>query len=186
MPRYAFTFEGKQCLEPDPRRLDELWSIAEASGRPDDLRVLEWGSGLSTLLLADAVNRRANGYLTTIDHAGAYQQAVLAAVPDVQRAWVQAITVELQGAYHSADKARNYATYPLGLVGAWDLIVIDGRRRVECALVAAMVSGSETRVALHDFRRVRYTPISKLYDVLGDGLHYRVMRAKPALLGRDT
>lgn len=186
MPRYAFTFEGKQFLEPDPRRLDELWSIAEASGRPDSLRVLEWGSGLSTLLLAEAVNHRAGGQLTTIDNAGAYQQAVLAAVPDAQRARVQAITAELRGSYYPADKAWNYATCPLGLVGTWDLIVIDGRRRVECALVAAMVSGSETRVALHDFQRVRYTPIQKLYDVLGDGLHYRVMRAKPAFLGRDT
>jgi|WetSurMetagenome_2_1015567.scaffolds.fasta_scaffold165546_2 hypothetical protein len=143
---------------PDGAYLEELRGHASRAGTPDRLRVLEWGSGRSTGVLADEVARRGSGVVVTVDHHPEYQAGVMAGLehPEV----VHPVVADLDGTLihdrHPDASRLAYSTVPLGLEGPWDLVVVDGRRRVECCATAASVAGTETVILLHDWRRARY------------------------------
>jgi predicted O-methyltransferase YrrM len=173
-----FTFQG-EVFEGSPERLIELQDIAGKAGTSERLRVLEWGSGLSTFMLSAAVHARLEGQLVTIDHNAEWQQAALERIP--RRSRMRGLVADVNGSENTASQRLFYSTLPLDLPGPWDLIVIDGARRLECALTAAMISDESTLVVLSDYRRARYMPVLKLYNVLVDGAHYRQMQAKEYL-----
>lgn len=185
MNNYSFRFEGKRFSSDDPPdenvRLSELRQIAEAAGDGDRLHVLEWGSGFSTLLLAEVVQEKpGGGSLVSIDHTPGWQAAVWQSLPSHER--VVPVMADLEGSLDPQSQSTSYSTIPLDLVRRdptrwpWDLIVIDGRRRMECALTAALVAVPKTVVILHDYRRLRYQHIGHFLQVVKDGLHYRQMR----------
>jgi hypothetical protein len=167
-------------LDPATSHLPELRAIARSAGTPTGLRVLEWGSGLSTAVLADEVASRGSGVVLTIDHHSTYQQDVLRSLAN--RHVVHAVAKELDGpltpdSFPSAAES-NYGTCALEVAGPWDLIVVDGRRRAECCLVASLVASEDTIVALHDYRRFRYQPIRSILDVVRTGEEYLVMKKR--------
>jgi hypothetical protein len=173
---------------PDPSpRLAELAEIAKRAGSPGRLRVLEWGSGLSTSVLAKEAATRNEGLVVTIDHEGDYQRDVLAKVEAGHL--VHPVCLALDGPLtvdtHSLAREPNYATFPLELDGPWDLIVVDGRRRLECCLVAKRLADysisllqCDPLIVLHDYRRRRYDLVLHLLYVEHDGPEYRVMRKR--------
>jgi hypothetical protein len=180
--RYRIEFRGEVRTSESfgPGFLPELAALVERYV-PAGSSFLEWGSGLSTQLLAEIVDRR-GGTLVSVEQDADYAQAVLAHVrsPHV----VRSIIADLTGPKLSqADTGLSYSTCPLGLGRGFDFILIDGRRRVECALTAFILSAPPTIVALHDYRRTRYQLVSVLFDILEDGPHFRVLRAKAELAG---
>lgn len=182
LTRYRIEFRGEvrdsECF--GPGFLPELAALVERYV-PVGGSFLEWGSGLSTPLLAEIVERR-GGTLVSVEQDADYARAVLANVrsPHV----VQSIIADLTGPKLSqADTGLSYSTWPLGLGRGFDFILIDGWRRVECALMAFILSGPTRWVALHDYRRTRYQPVSVLFDILEDGPHFRAMRARKELAG---
>jgi hypothetical protein len=70
---------------------------------------------------------------------------------------------------------------PARLRPPFDFIFIDGRRRLECALVASLLCHPDTVVVLHDYRRSRYQPVKVIYDIVEDGPQFRVMRLRKDL-----
>jgi hypothetical protein len=139
--------------------------------------VLEWGIGNSTLFLLDNHARYGVRRLVSIDHDRAYFDAVLAQLPH----WpgFHPLCCDLMGPKLSdRDPEPNYATVPLTLGHRFDLIYIDGRRRLECALVAVQLCNPAGVVLMHDYRRRRYDSVRVLYDVLEEGSQFRVMRPK--------
>ncbi len=136
LPAYSFEFQGKK-VGAGSYGDDYLPRLAEAIFRHiADLRCrrfLEWGTGLTTLLLWDILNAYGGGELITLDNYRPYSDAVKkgAGAPiglDFQ-------VIDLNGPCQSqADKGLNYSTQPLSLAGDFDLIFIDGRRRMECLL----------------------------------------------------
>ena len=76
----------------------------------------------------------------------------------------------------------NYATFPLSIEARFDIIFIDGRRRMECAFTAAQLCRADTIVILHDYRRGRYQGVRFLFDIIEDGTQFRVMKLKPLFL----
>lgn len=182
LTRYRIEFRGEVRTSESfgPGFLPELASLVERYV-PTGTSFLEWGSGLSTQLLAEVVDRR-GGTLVSVEQNAEYAKAVLAQVrsPHV----VQSIIADLTGPKLSQeDTGLSYSTCPLGLGRGFEFILIDGRRRVECALTAFILSAPHTIVALHDYRRTRYQSVSVLFDVLEDGPHFRVLRAKEELAG---
>lgn len=167
---------------------------ANASGRtflPELLRVvdehapqarsfLEWGSGLSTLLLARLAAQR-GGTLVTIDHKPDYARSVLARLePDAP---VRSLIADLRGPKRSqSDPEHNYATLPLTLGKDFDFVLVDGRRRVECLLTAFVLARPTTVIVLHDYRRSRYRAAFLLFETIEEGEQFRVMRGQPELL----
>jgi hypothetical protein len=145
--------------------------------------IVEWGSGLSTLMLADLIATRADCRLLTIDDFADWQYAVMKTMPT--RSNVIMACTDLAGPRRDQlDPQLGYATLPLALpeIAPPKLIVIDGRRRLECAASAALLADAGTIVTLHDFRRSRYLPMLGLYDIVADRLQYREMRIKPEVL----
>ena len=144
--------------------------------------ILEWGSGLTTqILAAHAQNLPAVKLLLTIDDKAEYQQAIFA-----QRArppFLREIALDLTGPRNSdRDPEFAYSTYPLSLGCKFDFIFIDGRRRMECAFIASLLCHQRTVVAIHDYRRTRYQPILALFDVVEDGTEFRVLRLRPSVM----
>jgi len=67
---------------------------------------------------------------------------------------------------------------PISFGGKFDFIFIDGRRRMECAFVAALLASEDAVIVIHDYRRNRYQTILSLFDVVEDGPQFRVLRVK--------
>jgi len=144
--------------------------------------VLEWGSGLTTQVLAEYGQKKWNtDLLLTIDHNRSYQEAVFAGRE--KPSFLVAECLDQTGPTRSsADQGLNYSTFPINFRKTFDLVLIDGRRRMECAFIAATLCHAGTLVILHDYRRERYQPILALFDVVEDGPQFRVLRPRPAIL----
>jgi hypothetical protein len=80
------------------------------------------------------------------------------------------------------DTGLNYSTYPLSLGRQFDFIFIDGRRRMECAMMALLMARPDTIVAVHDYRRTRYQPVHAFYRIIEDGPQFRVMVPRSTLI----
>jgi len=187
---YQFEFNG-QVLKEDGNVCDDtikegsylgdLRALSKLYGNGKTGNILEWGSGITSLMLADLLDQQGNGSLMTIDHNKSYQHAVCKALSE--RTQVTALTIDLIGPRESqADICLNYSSVPMHFSKQFDFIFIDGRRRVECALTAAFISHAETTVVIHDYRRTRYQPMLALFNVIEDGPHFRVLRVKPEIL----
>lgn len=95
---------------------------------------------------------------------------------------VTALSIDIIGPRESqSDICLNYSSLPLHFNNQFDLIYIDGRRRVECALTAALISHENTVVVVHDYRRYRYQHMLALFDVILDGPHFRVMKVRQSI-----
>lgn len=112
--------------------------------RPDEM--LEWGPGYSTELML--AHGEAGSRLVSIEHDPRWVAEVRAKVGD-REGW------ELRQV-PCTDRNSSYATCALDLGLQFDLIFIDGRRRVECLLVALQVIRSGGLILLHDFCRLNY------------------------------
>jgi len=60
---------------------------------------------------------------------------------------------------------QNYISFPLG-EGKFDIILIDGRARVECARVAKKISNENTLIFIHDFNREEYQSVLEFLKVI--------------------
>lgn len=109
------------------------------------MRILEWGSGGSTVFCA-----KRGAEVTSIEH-----------VPD----WAQLVQTELkrrklsaQVTVHRIDLEAEYVDVIDQLSGSFDLIVVDGRRRVECVLKAHSRVVPGGWLVLDDSDREAYLP----------------------------
>ncbi len=156
--------------------LSEFRRILLTHVRPTSHQYLEWGAGNTSLAIAEMRGELGVERLVSIDDNPDY----LDAVRQQLSTWngFEAHCMDLRGPKASdRDPEPNYATLPLTWDRVFDFIYIDGRRRLECALVAAIISRPHTVIALHDYRRARYQPVKALFDVIEDGSQFRVMRA---------
>ena len=117
-------------------------------------KILEWGSGLSTYILAYFCRKWQSKLFLTIDHNADYQARILAQLekPSVFEARVMTLT----GGIWPGEDDCNYATYPLARQTTFDFVFVDGRRRNECLLVTSKILCSGGQVILHDVWRSRY------------------------------
>jgi hypothetical protein len=145
--------------------------------KPVTRRYLEWGAGNTSLAVIQMRDQLGVDHLHSIDDNAEYLNDLIAQFP----AWsgFHPHCVGLTGPMLSdRDQELNYSTFPISLGGPFDFIFIDGRRRMECALVATWLCHSQTIVALHDYRRMRYQIVTSLYDIIEDGPQFRVMRKR--------
>jgi hypothetical protein len=181
---FGFTFKGARvdAGKYGRRYVQEFQRVLHSFAAHDVKAMLEWGGGLTTQILA--AHAEALGtveLLLTIDNKPEYQKAIFAERP--RPAFLKEIVLDLTGPCQSRrDPELAYSTYPLGLERKFDFIFIDGRRRMECAFIAAMLCHERTVVAIHDYHRARYQPVRALFDVVEDGSEFRVMRPRPAVL----
>jgi hypothetical protein len=157
--------------------LSELRRILTRFVKPVTRSYLEWGAGNTTLAIVEWRNELAVDTFYSIDNDRAYLDDVVRQIPP----WsgFHPICADLTGPKAGdRDPELNYSTLPLGLAPSFDFILIDGRRRLECAFVAALLCHPDTVVVLHDYRRKRYQPVTALFEIIEDGSQFRVMRPR--------
>lgn len=137
---------------------------------------LEWGAGYTTKMVIEHIGERDVDMFVTIDNNSSYLRDV---VKDLTSPYLHPVPISVDGPCRSdRDKGYNYSSYPLSLNRKFDFIFIDGRRRVECAFVSSLVCHDDTVVVMHDYRRERYQSVRALYDVIEDGVQFRVMKRR--------
>jgi hypothetical protein len=179
----SFVFKGKTTAASayGSDYISEFSRILDTRLPGPPARILEWGSGLTSLVLVEKAKRWGTTLFLTMDNNREYQEAVFAGIdrPD----FLQYISLDQQGPTRGqADEGLNYSTFPLSLGEPFDLIFIDGRRRMECAYMAALMAHENTLVVLHDFRRRRYQAILGLFERVEDGPQFRVLRLRRDLV----
>jgi len=128
------------------RFLELLPVIAEVT---QPRQILEWGPGRSTVTLADCCP---GARIVTIEHDAAWY-----------RQWHRTLAQHAHGAIEhlhlsrqDAGRAMGYVTWPLTQLAGWELILVDGRSRVDCLRIAQMVCAVGGAVVLHDADRSGY------------------------------
>lgn len=165
--------------------LSEFQRILLQHVKPGTRAYLEWGMGHTTLAILQLRERLAIDNLFSIEDSQPFLDQLLPQLP--QWSGFHPVCLDLRGPIlGDRDPELNYSTWPLGLKRKFDFIFIDGRRRMECALVATLLCHAETIVVLHDYRRARYQPITALYDIIEDGNQFRVMRLRKDLYPSGT
>jgi hypothetical protein len=146
-------------------------------------RFLEWGSGESTRALCAIASRRPDPMVLSIDNEDAYQRSVAASLP--LYSFLHFRCLDLQGPSESQDdQGASYSSYPYLIGLEFDVALIDGRRRSECALTAAQVVAEGGVILVHDWRRARYRNIRALFDTLFEGEQFLVLRPRAASFQR--
>jgi hypothetical protein len=165
---------GRDYLAEFNRVLDRFLRAAPGN-------ILEWGAGYTTLELLRRLDANGCRLFVTIDDNEEYLREVLK--HSEPRPWFRPITEGLIGPRkNQSDPELAYSTSPLLLGEVFDFIYIDGRRRMECALTSALLAHEETIIVLHDYRRGRYQPVRALFDIVEDGVAFRVMKPRRELL----
>lgn len=177
-----FSFKG-QRIHAGSYGADYLPNFRRAVERhapPGTRAMLEWGSGLTSLVLLEYGARWGVELFLTLDNNAEWQRAVFAGRETPP--WLRAACLDPQGPSQSqSDPGLHYSAFPLGFGRRFDLVFIDGRRRVECGLTAALLCHEGTRVLLHDWRRARYTALLGLFEVVEEDAQFRVLRLRPEL-----
>lgn len=110
-----------------------------------DMRVLEWGSGDSTITIASRVKS-----LVSIEHHPEWLDKMRKRIPSN----VDLRFVPPNNPNYTDDGTLqdfiDYITNPLAS-GPFDLIFIDGRARVECARICRQLGHADTLVFIHDY-----------------------------------
>ena len=165
----------------------------QAEERRSPLRVLEWGSGRSTLWYPSYLQKLGHCHLwVTLEHDHAFcARALIPHLPTMARVislgspaqaplpplkrpteglWLYTfdggvVRPDLPG--HIADRDVNLGAYvelPRGMGVGFDLVIIDGRKRRRCLGVAAEVLVADGHVLLHDAWRGHYQPGMAAYS----------------------
>ena len=126
---------------------------------PNADTVVEYGTGASTWVLAEALAKRQGdgspAILLSIDHNDDWQRNVASSLPHWP--FLHLRTYDLFGACESAaDVGFNYATAPYLLRRGVDLAYVDGRTRAQCVLAVAAILKDGGWVILDDAERERY------------------------------
>lgn len=143
--------------------------------------VLEWGSGLSTYILAHFCREWGSQRLITVDDNADYQRQALAAMSERPSFLEICHASQIGPIWPWDDGDDHYATLPVSRGCLFDLVFVDGRRRNECLLVASQVLAEGGTVILHDSWRTRYDVGRRLFETIGQLDEYTIMTAR-----RDT
>jgi predicted O-methyltransferase YrrM len=130
--------------------------------RSSPRRILEWGPGHSTKMLAEALPDAA---ILSIEHDPAWHQQA------VQMAPYPNVSIHLVRHLLPFGKSEGYVSYPLrwlverGLpLRYFDLIFIDGRSRCDCITMAALLVTQAGCVVVHDSERANYRQAFSLFE----------------------
>jgi GT2 family glycosyltransferase len=143
------------------------------------LRLLEWGAGDHTAIMAGFAHMHGAEMLLSIDHRAEHLRAVVEQLPRYTFLHPRFIDAEeLNETGSDIDVA--YAHYPLMLGVGFDVILVAGRWRMECAMLARRLLEPGGIVVFRDWKHRRYEPLRELFEVLEESKQFLVLRGDPA------
>jgi hypothetical protein len=144
-------------------------------------RLLEWGTGDNTAIMAGFAQMRGAELLLSIDHRAEHLRAVVQQLPRYTFLHPRFIDVE-ELSETASDIDIAYVTYPSLLGISFDVILIAGRWRMECAMLACTLLEPDGIVVFHDWKHRRYEPLRKIFEVVNESKEFLVLRGN---LNRD-
>jgi len=134
-------------------------------------RVLEYGSGRSTVDLALIAKS-----VVSLEHQEAWYNELKPTLPEnVELMLAEPDLDYIEGPHDKQRSEGNDGTYeefesyiksPLSK-GPFDVVIIDGRARVECAKICKDICHEESHIFVHDFERKEYEPIMDVLECTG-------------------
>jgi len=113
-------------------------------------RVLEWGCGASTIDISNIVNE-----VHSIEHNEDWYNKIKQELLNNTNVFLYLCQPDEKynegGHCGTYEQFKTYITEPIKL-GKFDLILIDGRGRIECSKICDKVSHGETLIFVHDYR----------------------------------
>jgi predicted O-methyltransferase YrrM len=166
----------------DLRYMSEFIHLIDKYSSSSTKSILEWGTGFTTRWLCALAEKRSADLFVAVDTNAAYLADVVAFMPKTTyRFEAHAIQEIGETDDLSRSHALHYATFPLRYETRFDLTFIDGRRRNECLLAAAILQSNQGYVLVHDFRRKRYELGMSMFDCVEDFFGFRVLRRRKDL-----
>lgn len=130
-------------------------ALLSLPGRP--LRILEWGSGGSTVYFTDFLRRQNIPYeWTSIEYHKGWHEKVRNAVAEDPHTNVVLFDSGNESILQPNASMDEYVKYPRKLGKTFDFILVDGRKRRRCLLEARGLVADGGFVFLHDAQRKYY------------------------------
>jgi hypothetical protein len=161
---------------------EELLSLLEHHAKRAR-RFLEWGTGDNTAIMAGVASRRKAELMLSIDHRADHLRRIVAQLPRYPFLHPRVIDAE-ETCETDGDSDPLYVAYPSLLGITFDVILIAGRWRMECAMTARMLLAPRGIVLFHDWQRPRYQPLRELFNVIQESPEFLVLRAASAIAGQ--
>jgi predicted O-methyltransferase YrrM len=129
-------------------------------------RVLEWGPGESTRIIREAAPE---ALIVSIEHQRRYAEIARTTGHS------HVVCIDAQ------TRASRYGAHAAMLGEPFQLIFVDGRRRVECALWACAMLAHDGVILMHDWERPEYSILRPLIDIVEDHGDTVVFQPKPCI-----
>ena len=125
-------------------------------------KVLEYGSGQSTIEIAERCNE-----IISIEHQEEWYTKNLLVKPSNCEILLRKPTLPYSEGEHCGtyDEFKDYIEAPLYKT-PYDVIFIDGRARVACASICNKLGHKDTIVFVHDFERPEYQEVLKYLQLI--------------------
>jgi hypothetical protein len=141
-------------------------------------RLLEWGAGENTAVMADLAHRSGAELLLSIDHRPEYLQTVVNRLP--RYSFLHPRFIDAAEMSHTgADGELDYIAYPSLLGIRFDIILIAGRWRMECAQQAQELLEPDGIVLFQISKRGGDGLVRQLFDVIEEADRFLVLRGDP-------
>ena len=120
-----------------------------------DSSVLEYGSGRSTIELS-----RIAKSVVSVEHQAAWYDELNKTLPDNVSLILAEPDLDYTEGTHDGtyEEFETYIKSPVKH-GPFDVIIIDGRARVDCAKLCTQLAHEKSYIFVHDFEREEYQPI---------------------------
>jgi hypothetical protein len=125
-------------------------------------KVLEYGSGESTLEIAEIAKS-----IVSVEHQPLWYNKLINLIPNNCKLLLQTPNKPYTegiscGTY---EEFKSYINAPIQY-RPFDIILIDGRARVECAKICHLMSHKETIIFIHDFDRKEYHVVNGILKLV--------------------
>ena len=130
------------------------------NGLPTGAKVLEWGPGRSTVVMATEMP---GADITSIEHNEKWFKSTSVLVSNLVN-----VRLIFQPYYKSGGGSSSYVTYPIFVGETYDLVFVDGRARADCLVIASLVLNDDGVVVLHDAKRKRYRESFSMFASVKD------------------
>jgi hypothetical protein len=138
-------------------------------------RLLEWGAGENTAIMAGFAHMRGAELLLSIDHRAEHLRRIVEQLPRYTFLHPRFIDAE-ELSETGPDSDIAYIAYPSMLDITFDIILIAGRWRMECAMLARTLLHPSGITVFHDWKHGRYEPLRELFEVVEESKEFLVLR----------
>jgi len=137
-------------MDISPFMTEPEWSFLVSNLKPSDV-VLEWGAGGSTIAMSKIVSK-----VVSIEHTDHWTREVRKMGRNNIKVHHVTTNRPLLGTEDGTrEQFKDYVELPLKTKeGPYSVILIDGRARAACSETAAKLAGENTKVFMHDYKKV--------------------------------